>query len=219
MRRNIQELAFRQATAVSLKDLFRFGADQRPQQRLRNAQFLHKELPIRLAQRVQELNSLPYGLSMQPQILSVQQWYKEYFDLLVNSPRPETIADDAGFTELLKTILQDHNEVIQTMALGVIELQQRLGDRPYTDMMAHRVDNSLNRFFMARIGLRFLISHHITSQVSAKGWSGIIEEACSPRQVCEMAADDAQYLCELSVGRAPEVGAVVNSPLATADYR
>ena len=47
MSRTIQALAFKRATAVSLKDLFKFGSDSRPAQRLRNAQFLHNELPIR----------------------------------------------------------------------------------------------------------------------------------------------------------------------------
>merc|ERR1740117_2769093 len=108
MSRTIQALAFKRATAVSLKDLFKFGSDSRPAQRLRNAQFLHNELPIRLAQRVQELNSLPYGLSQLPQIQSVQEWYTQYFNLLVQSDYPQHISDDELFTELLRTILQDH---------------------------------------------------------------------------------------------------------------
>jgi hypothetical protein len=35
------------------------------------AQFLHKELPIRIARRALDLDSLPFGLSTKPAILKV----------------------------------------------------------------------------------------------------------------------------------------------------
>lgn len=51
----------RRATPVSLSTLYHFGkqAAKDPAQRLRNAQFLHNELQIRIAQRVIELERLP----------------------------------------------------------------------------------------------------------------------------------------------------------------
>ena len=49
---------------VSLHNMFQFGADPTPKKLLQGAQFLHKELPIRLARRAAELDSLPYGLSL-----------------------------------------------------------------------------------------------------------------------------------------------------------
>ena len=38
---------------------------------LSSAQFLHQELPIRLAHRVTELETLPHGLSTKPAVLKV----------------------------------------------------------------------------------------------------------------------------------------------------
>lgn len=38
---------------------------------LMSAQFLHKELPVRLAHRVTELEQLPYGLSAKAPVLKV----------------------------------------------------------------------------------------------------------------------------------------------------
>jgi hypothetical protein len=38
-----------------------------------SAQFLHNELPVRLAHRVAELENLPYGLSAKPHVLKVSQ--------------------------------------------------------------------------------------------------------------------------------------------------
>jgi hypothetical protein len=57
-------------------------------------------------------------------------------------------------------ILQDHSSVVQTLSRGVIELKRDMGSA-YDDDARERVDAVLNRFYMARIGLRFLISHHI----------------------------------------------------------
>jgi hypothetical protein len=84
----VQAAAKHKATAVTLSDLFKFGQNQSPQQRLTNAQFLHRELPIRIAQRVMELSHLPYGLSEKKDIVSVRGWFTDYFDLLSSYPRP-----------------------------------------------------------------------------------------------------------------------------------
>ncbi|CAI5526394.1 unnamed protein product [Closterium sp. Naga37s-1] len=43
------------------------------------AQFLHHELPVRLAHRVTELENLPYGLSDKAPILKVRDWYVDSF--------------------------------------------------------------------------------------------------------------------------------------------
>ena len=46
---------------------------------LQNAQFLYHELPIRLAKRIKELDSLPYGLSLTEPVLKVKSWYAQSF--------------------------------------------------------------------------------------------------------------------------------------------
>ncbi len=48
-----------------------FGANPIERQLVLSAQFLQKELPVRLAHRVAELENLPYGLSSKPQVLKV----------------------------------------------------------------------------------------------------------------------------------------------------
>ena len=42
---------------------------------------------------------------------------------------------------------------------------------------------------MARIGLRFLIEHHIVSRDKRPGYSGIIQSACNPTAVARDAGD------------------------------
>lgn len=58
-------------TGVSLRYMMEFGAKPTERNLLISAQFLHKELAIRIARRAVELESLPYGLSEKPAVLQV----------------------------------------------------------------------------------------------------------------------------------------------------
>jgi pyruvate dehydrogenase kinase 2/3/4 len=64
--------ALKKQTGVSLKYMLDFGSNPINRQLLLSAQFLHKELPVRLAHRVAELENLPYGLSSKASILKVK---------------------------------------------------------------------------------------------------------------------------------------------------
>ena len=65
------------------------------------------------------------------------------------------------------------------------------------------IDNVLSRFYMARIGLRFLIEHHIESRVQREGFAGIIQSQCKPLELVEKAALDANRICTHHLGEAP----------------
>ena len=70
-----------------------------------SAQFLHKELPVRLAHRVAELENLPFGLSSKVQVQTVRDWYVESFDELKRFPDIKSMEDEAKFTELIKSVM------------------------------------------------------------------------------------------------------------------
>ena len=72
---DIFSCAVKRQTGVSLKHMMSFGAMGNPdRQLLMSAQFLHNELPVRLAHRVAELENLPFGLSTKPHVLKVDAW-------------------------------------------------------------------------------------------------------------------------------------------------
>ena len=58
-------------TGVSLRYMMEFGSKPTDKNLLISAQFLHKELPMRIARRAIELENLPYGLSGKPAVLKV----------------------------------------------------------------------------------------------------------------------------------------------------
>ncbi len=154
---------FRQR-AVTLKQLFDFGLDSSNENLLRGARFLHKELPVRLAHRIRELDSLPFGLSEMPSVAVVKQMYVESFRDLVELPRPETIQDEQRFTETIENIKQRHNNVVSIMARGIQELRQAQG----TDELNPQIRQFLDRFYMSRIGIRMLIGQHTAMHEGSK---------------------------------------------------
>jgi pyruvate dehydrogenase kinase 2/3/4 len=184
--------ARRAPIAVSLENLFRFGreASRDPAQRLRNAQFLHQELQVRIAQRVLELRALPLDLPRTAPIQSVIGWYSDYFARVAQSRVPSSERDEEEFTELLRFILQDNAAVIETTSRGVLEVRRRRKGFSVEDQKL--VDKVLNRFFLARIGLRFLIEHHITSREHREGFAGIIQASCRPLDVVQAAVTRAR---------------------------
>lgn len=66
-------------TGVSLRYMMEFGSRPTNRNLLISAQFLHKELPIRIARRAIELESLPYGLSLKPAVLKVLSFFLSFF--------------------------------------------------------------------------------------------------------------------------------------------
>ena len=69
--------ALKKQTGVSLKYMLDFGANPIEKQLRLSAQFLHNELPVRLAHRVAELENLPYGLSAKAHVLKVSKKKEE----------------------------------------------------------------------------------------------------------------------------------------------
>eukprot|EP00471_Norrisiella_sphaerica_P009004 CAMPEP_0184503008 /NCGR_PEP_ID=MMETSP0113_2-20130426/51626_1 /TAXON_ID=91329 /ORGANISM="Norrisiella sphaerica, Strain BC52" /LENGTH=433 /DNA_ID=CAMNT_0026892405 /DNA_START=388 /DNA_END=1689 /DNA_ORIENTATION=- len=195
-------LATKKATPVSLKDLYRYGQD--PSLRLSHAQFLHREVPIRVSQRVMELRCLPFKLSESHGVREVIDNYTSYvLDLLTMDP-PETEDDLDGFQRYMKYLLQDNTEVVQTMALGVIQSKRSINDKELDDFR-RLVDLVLVRFFTARIGLRFIMEQFVSSSEYKSGFAGVIESFCNPVLIAQRAAEDASQLCRQHKGIAPRV--------------
>ncbi|PWA83535.1 pyruvate dehydrogenase (acetyl-transferring) kinase, mitochondrial [Artemisia annua] len=177
-------------TGVSLRYMLEFGSVPSDRNMIIAAQFLHKELPIRIARRAVELDSLPFGLSNKPAVLKifydfvefdymgfvwislcgfvflskngnfVRDWYLDSFRDLRSFPEIKDINDEKEFTQMIKMIKVRHNNVVPAMALGVQQLKKSLD--PKLDYEDFdEVHQFLDRFYMSRIGIRMLIGQHV----------------------------------------------------------
>ncbi|NXE98556.1 PDK2 kinase, partial [Menura novaehollandiae] len=67
------------------------------------------------------------------------------------------------FTNALVTIRNRHNDVVPTMAQGVIEYKEAYGDDPVSNQ---NIQYFLDRFYLSRISIRMLINQHTPTPFS-----------------------------------------------------
>lgn len=199
----VEQFARRTATAVRLEELYRLGLGKQST-RIACAKFMHQEIAIRNAQLCKELRLLPFGLAEAKGTSDVVSWYSSYVDWLAESPVPQTARQEEEFTALLQRILEDNSEVVRTLGSAVQEVRSAMGEERY-DEVRSEVDLILDRFFIKRIGLRFLIMHHIESAQARPGVSGIIHSDVAVDQILREVAQEAQDACRAACGKAPEV--------------
>lgn len=199
----IHHLAQFKQRPLTLKHLFDFGSDPSDAALLTECRFLHQELPVRLAHRVKELESLPSGLSEMPSIGFLRRMYIDSIRDLIGLRRPETVEDDRIFTQAIEAIKQRHNNVVSIMASGILELKQTLG----FDHLSPQIQDFLDCFYMSRIGIRMLIGQHIALREPRRpGYVGLVGEKCSPAAVARAATSQARDRCMLRYSAAPEAG-------------
>uniref|UniRef100_A0A673NMX4 Protein-serine/threonine kinase n=2 Tax=Sinocyclocheilus rhinocerous TaxID=307959 RepID=A0A673NMX4_9TELE len=171
--------------------------------------FLRKELAVRLANTMREVTLLPTNLQSQPSVKLVESWYSQSFEELLEyetrSPEdPRTLYD---FLEILIKIQNRHNDVVPTMAQGVIEYKEKFGFDPF---ISSNVQYFLDRFYTNRISFRMLINQHTllfgdTACLAQPKHIGSIDPACNVAEVVRDAYETAKMHCEQYYMTAPEL--------------
>ncbi|KAJ4721896.1 Pyruvate dehydrogenase (Acetyl-transferring) kinase mitochondrial [Melia azedarach] len=205
-------------TGVSLRYMMEFGAKPTERNLLISAQFLHKELPIRIARRAIELERLPYGLSEKPAVLKVRDWYLDSFRDLRSFPDIKDTSDERDFTQMIKAIKVRHNNVVPMMALGVQQLKKGMDPKiVYEDL--DEIHQFLDRFYMSRIGIRMLIGQHVElhNPNPPPHCIGYIDTKMSPMEVARNASEDARSICLREYGTAPDIN-IYGDPNFTFPY-
>jgi pyruvate dehydrogenase kinase 2/3/4 len=130
-----------------------FSRDPTSLTTLRSSLFVHRELPVRLARRVMELNTLPHGLDRMPSIRTVADWYTQSFHELTSFPTPVAFglppptslsphghpfygpheldgvrdlmrAYNERFMQCISKIKRRHDPTVPTIARGVMEAKE-----------------------------------------------------------------------------------------------
>jgi len=169
-REYLERLASKHPTPLRLKDMYHLGASPAPDQRMRNAQFLYQELPIRIAQRAMDLLTLPHGLSEAVPIQQVASIYLNFLRRFQDFPMPTTDLEEQAFTDMLQVFVLDRTSIPVSIAQGVHawwKISNKTEDDGEDDCdeadRLHEMEEALYRFFTARVGLRFLTEHYVLS--------------------------------------------------------
>ncbi|VEL32035.1 unnamed protein product, partial [Protopolystoma xenopodis] len=189
---------------MSLKKLTVFGQAGSAQE---SAKFLLEELPVRLANIMQEIHLLPERLVQTPSASMVVGWYEQSFRELVDFEDHALEGKNLDkFTDMLAGIRDRHSRVVETMAEGVMEMQERHG----SDMVINnQVQYFLDRFYMMRISIRMLINQHVLlfgpELNKERRFVGSIDPNCNVVEILDNAYHDAKYLCEHYYAGSPDI--------------
>ncbi|XP_077336894.1 pyruvate dehydrogenase kinase, isozyme 3 [Lithobates pipiens] len=171
--------------------------------------FLRKELPVRLANTLKEVNLLPESLLQRPSVKLVRTWYMQSFLELLEyenkSPEDPDVLYD--FLNVLIQVRNRHNDVVPTMAQGVIEYKEKYGFDPF---VSSNIQYFLDRFYTSRISFRMLINQHTLLfggdiNPAHPKHIGSIDPSCNVPEVVKDAYETAKMLCEQYYFSAPEL--------------
>uniref|UniRef100_A0A673ASL0 Protein-serine/threonine kinase n=1 Tax=Sphaeramia orbicularis TaxID=375764 RepID=A0A673ASL0_9TELE len=155
--------------------------------------FLRQELPVRLANIMKEIDFLPDKLLGTPSLKLLISWYL-HTALHV-------------FTKTLVNVRNRHNNVVPTMAQGVVEYKEAFGVDPVTNQ---NVQYFLDRFYMSRISTRMLMNQHTlifdgSVNPAHPKHIGSIDPTCDVSEVVKDAYETAKMLCEQYYLTSPEM--------------
>lgn len=222
----IDDLMEKKTSPLSLSLMYKYSCPQ-SFSRLANAQFLYREIPIRIAHRLSELQSLPYGLAETQPIKKIIDTYIVYLSRFYACKKPKTARQERQFTEMLRDIVLDRHSIPNALYFGLADLkdQRREG---LSEMEMETLEQDISRFMMARVGLRFLTEHHVLSSPDlelsrafrqqqaylrddADGddsyvcFNGAISNRCNPVVEATRVANQVRKDCLSAMGMAPEI--------------
>ncbi|XP_037267322.1 pyruvate dehydrogenase kinase, isozyme 2 isoform X2 [Falco rusticolus] len=192
---------------LSMKQFLDFGSSNACEKT--SFAFLRQELPVRLSNIMKEINLLPDRVLRTPSVQLVQSWYvQSLLDIMAFLDRdPEDQATLGQFTDALVTIRNRHNDVVPTMAQGVIEYKEAYGDDPVSNQ---NIQYFLDRFYLSRISIRMLINQHTllfdgSTNPAHPKHIGSIDPHCSVANVVRDAYNMAKLLCDKYYMSSPDL--------------
>uniref|UniRef100_A0A3P8TX12 Protein-serine/threonine kinase n=1 Tax=Amphiprion percula TaxID=161767 RepID=A0A3P8TX12_AMPPE len=194
---------------LSMKQFLDFGSENACEKT--SFAFLRQELPVRLANIMKEINLLPDNLLGTPSVRLVQSWYmqslQEILEFKDKNADDEKVTYD--FTDAVIKIRNRHNDVIPTMAQGVVEYKETYGTDP---VVSQNVQYFLDRFYMSRISIRMLLNQHtllfggkVKVNPAHPKQIGSIDPNCRVSEVIRDAYENARNLCDRYYMNSPEL--------------
>lgn len=206
--------------SLSLQTLIDFGTKTGTE--ATSFEFLRFELPVRLANIMQEINHMPAILQKMPSFAMVKSMYQHSFGEILEFENADITKTDNlhRFTETLVKIRNRHANVVETMAQGVMELKDAYGlDK--ADKVENQIRYFLDRFYINRISIRMLINQHALLYGSQIGnhprHIGCIDPNCDVLEVARDAFSNARFLCEQYYLTAPDINIECHNTCDAAD--
>eukprot|EP00039_Didymoeca_costata_P012564 m.181489 g.181489 ORF g.181489 m.181489 type:complete len:420 (-) comp15514_c1_seq14:1687-2946(-) len=194
----MRKVAEKPTIALSLKDFYNHALNSSPNRLLQSAQYLHRELPIRIAKRLVDFQELPFLTASNPNLRKVYNLYAEAFTLLWEYPAIRDVNDETVYANTLTQFIDDHQHVVSLLAMGVKEARKR-GAAPGV------LDKFLDSTIRSRIGIRLLIEQQLALHLERKDYVGVIHANLNLEKMIRHVEAFTTRMCEDRYMHAPSV--------------
>jgi len=169
--------------------------------------FLRKEIPVRIANILKELELLPEELLSQPACMEIIREYGQSFQEILQFEHSKNTAENhTKFNVMITDITSRHKDVVPRMAEAVQGMKST-GNLVVNgkDQMNKAIQYILDRLYMARISIRMLIAQHQSlycpfestkTKHARRPIQGIIDPSCDPADVLMEAYEEAAMICD-----------------------
>ncbi|KAI0362770.1 26S proteasome subunit P45 [Trametes cingulata] len=201
--RLIEEHAKQPPRPLTLRTLLSFARPLTPESVLKSVEYVFTEIPRRMAMRARSLESLPFIVGMNPFIARTLDAHRRAFQFLIKHPPVKTLEENARFIEQLSELVQSHANDIPAMAKGFQECSRYLTPEQISEFLDSTIRN--------RIAVRLIAEQHIAiSRDLARGDSGsnhlgVVDLACSPKEMIGVCGSFVSDLCEATLGASPQI--------------
>ncbi|UJR26582.1 hypothetical protein I4U23_007902 [Adineta vaga] len=194
----IEQLATKQSTRLTPLTMMYIGKTEDGSHLLRSAQYLHKDLPIRFAHRIDDFRNLPFVVACNPLLLELHERFIKIFHSLHSFPPIKTLDQEKAYTELLQNTLTCSSDTLHLLAEGFRESKRHIKQETL-------VRNFLDRALTSRLAIKMLIEHHIELRNDKQNYIGAICMSFSPRKLIQSSAEYVKKVCRAEYGVAPDV--------------
>ncbi|CAF1368264.1 unnamed protein product [Adineta steineri] len=194
----VEELARKQSTRLTPLTMMYIGKTKDSSHLLRSAQYLHKDLPIRFAHRIDDFRNLPFIVACNPLLLELHERFIKIFHTLHSFPPIKTLEQEKAYTELLQNTLTCSSDTLPLLAEGFRESKRHIKQETF-------VRNFLDRALTSRLAIKMLIEHHIELRNDRENYIGAICMSFSPKKLIQSSAEYVKKVCRAEYGVAPDV--------------
>lgn len=141
---------------VSLRQLAGYGKTLTKQKILASANFVRLELPIRLAMRVRDLQTLPFGVVNNFHLAQIYESYYHLFNAFRKIPTITTLEENDKFCDTLSGLLDDHVFNLSHLMMGALEVSI------LSNLPQHELDLFMSSMIRSRISRRVIVEEHLS---------------------------------------------------------
>lgn len=161
------------------------------------ATVLKRELPIRFANRIAQMDTLPYIDKIESLQCARARLMRSFREVRHATEHPEDLA------EVITKVKARHRFQVQRLTTGMQELKRmKMAAGEPEDEVTKYIDGFLNAFFLSRIGIEMLNSQYLATIAEPRG---IVDSKCDPSAIARQAASAARRLAGAQYQALPPV--------------